>query len=131
MPKISSRSREVTERIQRREPFQTYGALHAVTSYQGRGVLPELDNDSEVSLLDAEYVVYSYETPIAWWTPGRGWTKPNIRYSLTTSHHQGRVYGLSGTVHRPVAGRKMRDGAGRVEASEPGMGMAANMYPQG
>lgn len=45
----------------------------------------------------AEYVVWSYETPIAWWTPthkggnkeNNGWTIPDVSYSPTTSRYQG------------------------------------------
>lgn len=33
------------------------------------------------------YVVYSYETPIAWLNT-TGWVVPHILYSVTTSHHQ-------------------------------------------
>jgi hypothetical protein len=39
------------------------------------------------------YVVFSYGTPIAWRTAGDqgacGWTIPAVRYSVTTSKHQG------------------------------------------
>lgn len=34
------------------------------------------------------YVVYSYDTPIAWRRPGGPWRRPEVRYSVTTSHHQ-------------------------------------------
>lgn len=37
------------------------------------------------------YVVYSYATPIAWWSPAGGWTVPDVRYSVTTGRHQGYV----------------------------------------
>lgn len=33
------------------------------------------------------YVVYSYQTPIAW-TFGDGWTVPPVKYSVTTTGHQ-------------------------------------------
>ncbi len=37
-----------------------------------------------------DYIVYSYGTPIAW--HGKfGWTIPNVKYSVTTSKHQGYV----------------------------------------
>jgi hypothetical protein len=38
------------------------------------------------------YVVYSYSTPIAWYTHAWGWRIPEVRYSVTTSRHQGRLY---------------------------------------
>lgn len=42
----------------------------------------------------AQYVVYSYRTPIAYLHAGV-WYVPNVRYSITTSHHHGNVmYGI-------------------------------------
>lgn len=41
------------------------------------------------------YAVYSYRTPIAWYANGF-WFTPNVRYSVTTSRHQGRLYMLLG-----------------------------------
>lgn len=38
-----------------------------------------------------EYVVYSYATPIAWWSKEHGWRMPDIKYSVTTSRHQSLV----------------------------------------
>lgn len=35
------------------------------------------------------YVVRSYGTPIAWAGPGESLTVPDVRYSVTTSRHQG------------------------------------------
>lgn len=97
MPKISSRSREVTERIQRHEPFQTYGALrgeipgpYGLTSW-GRLSGTDLDQLREDDRPgNITYVVYSYATPIGWATPA-GWYKVTQRFSMTTSHHQGKV----------------------------------------
>lgn len=37
------------------------------------------------------YVVYSYATPIAWCDVDGAWTMPSLRYSVTTSKHQGIV----------------------------------------
>lgn len=39
------------------------------------------------------FVVYSFETPIAWWTEEHGWYKVKQRFSMTTStKHQSRLY---------------------------------------
>lgn len=38
------------------------------------------------------YIVYSYETPIAWRTQNGEWHTPNTKYSVTTSKHQGNVF---------------------------------------
>lgn len=37
------------------------------------------------------FVVYSYGTPIAWFTEADGWTIPDVKYSVTTSRHQSSV----------------------------------------
>lgn len=37
------------------------------------------------------YVVFSYDTPIAWHAPTVGWVIPKIKYSQTTGRHQSRV----------------------------------------
>lgn len=35
-----------------------------------------------------DYLVTSYNTPIAWHTPADGWVVPNVYYSPTTSRQQ-------------------------------------------
>lgn len=93
--KISSRSIKVAQLIRDRVEFETYGSLYAE---RGRGCptgrLPakwqaKLWNVTEHS--DA-YVVYSYSTPIAWHTDADGWAIPSVKYSPTTSKHQGKLY---------------------------------------
>ena len=37
-----------------------------------------------------DYVVFSYDTPIAWHLANGDWVRPNRKYSVTTSKHQGR-----------------------------------------
>lgn len=37
------------------------------------------------------YSVWSYATPIGWLVEGEGWVIPPVRYSSTTSRHQGYV----------------------------------------
>lgn len=36
------------------------------------------------------YIIYSYGTPIAWWSTA-GWFIPEYKYSVTTSKHQNYV----------------------------------------
>jgi hypothetical protein len=36
------------------------------------------------------YVVFSYDTPIAWYVVDHGWVRPPVKYSVTTSRHQGK-----------------------------------------
>jgi hypothetical protein len=53
------------------------------------GYLPKGFHDS---LSRADYVVYSYSTPIGWHVPGEGWHVPEVSYSTTTSsQHQTRL----------------------------------------
>lgn len=56
----------------------------------------QLSGEHLVSLTDAVYVVYSYDTPIAWRLPenngGRQvWVMPAEKYSVTTSRHQSKI----------------------------------------
>lgn len=60
------------------------------------GIMPdrtELSQDRDL----VDYVIYSYQTPIAWHVvaescKGDGhWVMPETKYSVTTSKHQGRV----------------------------------------
>jgi len=59
----------------------------------------ELPDDIRPLTTDADYIVYSYETPIAWHVqtlqnrdetghPHGKWMLPDVRYSATTSRHQ-------------------------------------------
>jgi hypothetical protein len=54
----------------------------------GTGHLPR---EYRGAVLAADYVVFSYATPIGWHVPGQGWTVPDVKYSVTTSRHQGQV----------------------------------------
>jgi hypothetical protein len=42
------------------------------------------------------YVVFSYATPIAWFSPIDGWTVPDVWYSPSTHQHQQLVYAAVG-----------------------------------
>ena len=97
MQKISSKSIRVAEAIRDREDFDTHGALkgrnvRSCTAWDaGRLTGP----DYEAFTVDASairYVVWSYATPIAWCTLSGRWHKVEQKFSMTTSHHQGRLY---------------------------------------
>lgn len=45
--------------------------------------------DAAKALGKAVYTVLSYATPIGWHVEGEGWTIPDVKYSVTTSAHQG------------------------------------------
>lgn len=94
--KISSRSREVSESIRDLVPFNTYGALRGeaiVHPYVHSGRLNDAERDALTRDLESiNYVVWSYATPIAWHSVIHGWHKVEQKFSMTTSHHQGRLY---------------------------------------
>lgn len=48
------------------------------------GMLPD---QYHYLLEDAEYIVYSYATPILWYANG-AWHYPKLKYSHSTSRHQ-------------------------------------------
>lgn len=91
---VKTSTREAATLVGLKVPFHSYGALSA-RAFTGndylwapRGQLPVVWHDPFVH--DAPlYVVYSYDTPIAWFSPLRGWVVPQRKYSATTSRHQG------------------------------------------
>lgn len=47
----------------------------------------------------ASYIVWSYDTPIAWYG-ARGWVVPAVKYSRTTTRHQSAVeHALRNVIH--------------------------------
>ena len=88
-------NREAVGKIARREDF-----ANSTGSFTGKdigvhptgsrfGGLPEWA-DRELSKVGWAYVVFSYATPIGWFDYRRGtWVMPRVRYSATTSRHQG------------------------------------------
>lgn len=91
MSKISTRGMAVQTAIASRDTFTTHGALHArERDARIAGAVGELPFEY-VEKFNAElptYVVFSYATPIAWWSAAHGWTIPAVKYSATTSRHQ-------------------------------------------
>ena len=64
----------------RRIEHMTYGHM-----------VPELGRSLavEIAVNGSAFVIFSYRTPIAWWTSeGDGWVVPDARYSVTTTNHQ-------------------------------------------
>lgn len=89
-------NREAVDAMRARMSFASHtGSLRGVqysnvNEMDGHGRLP---SECRQALLDADpratlYVVYSYGTPIGWCCDG-AWTIPQVRYSNTTSRHQG------------------------------------------
>ncbi|MGJ5894420.1 hypothetical protein DF268_11715 [Streptomyces sp. V2] len=98
MPKFATQSWAVRRALAARQPFTTHGALSA-TDRQSYcvGRLPQRWADLYRSDADAGrivYQVYSYSTPIAWVLDDGTVTMPQVRYSITTSRHQGLLYAL-------------------------------------
>jgi len=78
--------------IAQRVNFKTGGALSGEIRNSGfaphKGYLPE---KYWASVNSADYIVWSYATPIAWWSEEDGWTIPDVSYSVTTSRHQSKA----------------------------------------
>jgi hypothetical protein len=89
--KLTTRSGwwEFSKAIAAGEDFDTSGALKGRNGYaQSIGQLPKSES---ATLGEADYVIYSYSTPIAWRTQGQ-WHTPNVKYSVTTSRHQSKIF---------------------------------------
>lgn len=91
MHKVSNR--EAAPLIAKREPFTNAtrpknarpGSFRGELEFQTQGHLPAVF--LTWTLLGASYVVYSYETPLAWYHDGV-WHYASVAYSPTTSEHQ-------------------------------------------
>lgn len=98
MSKLATQSWAVRRALAARQPFTTHGALSATDRQSYRvGRLPQWWADRYRSDADAgriTYQVYSYSTPIAWVLDDGTVTMPQVRYSITTSRHQGLLYAL-------------------------------------
>lgn len=96
-------TRTATPEIAARRDFTTSGALSGrnITHRPWGGHLPQgwVDRLTEEN---PTYVVESYSTPIAWWSEDHGWTFPAVRYSVTTSRHQGQVARATGVDPTPL-----------------------------
>lgn len=75
-------------RMRYAEDFDTSGALKGRAGRaQSFGQLPRVYWDTAEL---ADYVVYSYATPIAFHAQGV-WHIPDVKYSVTTSKHQSKI----------------------------------------
>lgn len=75
------------------ENFTTSGSLNGGASDGSvwqTGQLPAEWTEALKSDPSVSYVVYSYATPIAWYSELQcQWVIPDVKYSVTTSKHQG------------------------------------------
>lgn len=51
----------------------------------------QLPQEYWASARNAQYLIYSYQTPIAWVDSDGVWFVPDVRYSVTTTNHQSAV----------------------------------------
>jgi hypothetical protein len=78
--------------IRVRADFKTGGALKGYARRSdmvaSTGYLPQKHHES---FYRSTYRVYSYSTPIAWWSEQEGWVIPDVKYSITTTRHQSKA----------------------------------------
>ena len=98
MKTLETRGRRTAEAIGNHEEFNTGGSLCARRSVRGidSGRLPRdwaarFDSDRDRIV----YVVVSYITPIAWVLDDGTVRIPNVKFSVTTTKHQGNLYLLN------------------------------------
>lgn len=74
------------------QAFDTHGYLKARRGFAGLGEYVPFDDIEREELIQAQFVVYSYDTPIAWRTQKGAWVLNGTRYNATTSRHQSKVF---------------------------------------
>ncbi|MFF9897747.1 hypothetical protein [Streptomyces longispororuber] len=98
MRKLATRSWAAREALSRHEPFDSYGALRAVDGYClpfGTRLPLRWRERYSADRDQITYTVLSYRTPIAWVLRSGEIVVPDVKYSRTTSGHQGLLYALS------------------------------------
>ncbi len=98
MPTYPTTSWRAREALMDRKPFKTSGAFSAT---EGHTRLPwghRLPADYAATYWEQSdqivYTVWSYNTPIAWVLDDGTVVQPPVKYSVTTSKHQGMLYAL-------------------------------------
>lgn len=91
---------KLIEALKERKNFKTSGALRGERRYSTITPMYGKLNKDERARLRADtdkgisYVVYSYETPIAWVTHDGEVYRVKQKFSVTTSKHMGAIYAL-------------------------------------
>jgi hypothetical protein len=70
----------------------TAGNMYSRTEFAGFGSYLPFDDAEREEMLNASYLVYSYQTPIAWRRGGGSWVLNHTHYSTTTSKHQRKAF---------------------------------------
>lgn len=98
MPKLTTNGWTTREALMDREPFTTHGALSAVAGPVSlANVWPAFRPYASVYETHRDQIVYtvmSYNTPIGWVLDSGLVVIPPVKYSITTSGHQGMLYAL-------------------------------------
>lgn len=81
-------NRDAERLIRNLQPF-TGSNFHGTTSFEGYGRM-DRSLGHAFAVESADYIVYSYATPIAWHLAG-SWVMPHTKFSVTTTRHQSYV----------------------------------------
>lgn len=102
---------QVQEKIKNEEPFRLRDTFMGGVWITGQyGSLPA---QYHPEVARARFVVWSYETPIAWVTDDGTKVVPDVGYSLTTGQHQMAVMSAWDLpVRYPARGRELRQAGG-------------------
>ena len=95
IPKITIRKDDAlayVRLLRNAQAFDTHGALFARRTLTGLGEYRPFDEVEFDEIFTAQYIVYSYDTPIAWLTRQGEWVKNQMFYSTTTRRHQSKVF---------------------------------------
>lgn len=85
----SSDAAAIGVKLAAREPFLTGAQLSGWPGSVGAASVGQLPKEwHDTVQANADYVVVSYHTPIAWHERGIGWVRPLVTYSQTTTRHQ-------------------------------------------
>lgn len=93
-------NRKAADLIPEQKPFRnSTGSFWAVSGKDADNRTGQMPDDLASEYLGLfnwgfiDYVVYSYNTPIAWYCNRSGWNIPDQRYSVTTSgKHQSQLW---------------------------------------
>jgi len=98
MAKFGSNSWQAREALADRKAFKTYGSFKATGPEAlpwGNRLPADWRERYERQYDEITYVVWSYDTPIAWVLEDGSVIKVNHKWSVTTSKHQGMLYALT------------------------------------
>lgn len=113
MSKFGTNSWQTREALADYKPFQTHGAFQATGAESlpwGHRLPAQWAERFNADYGQMIYVVWSYNTPIAWVLEGGQVVKVDHKWSVTTTRHQGMLYALDASVETK---NSIRDAAQR------------------